>query len=87
MMAVRASARPNGLGEVFEIYLMTNPRPRRHHFEIVEGGSAPFEESVTLGIALIFDFNIAIEGRRTARLIGHHRMVDHEVDRHLRVNL
>ena len=51
-----------------------------------EGGLAPFEEAVALAVALVFELDVAVEGPRRAELVDDHRMVDHEVDGHLRVD-
>jgi len=37
---------------------MADAGARRHHAEIIEGGLAPFQEAITLAVALIFDIHI-----------------------------
>ena len=51
-----------------------------------ERGLAPFEEPVALAVALVFQLDVPVEGPRRAELVDDHRMVDHEVDRHQRVD-
>jgi hypothetical protein len=60
---------------------------RRHGVEIGERLGTPFEEVIALHVALIFDLDILLERLGVAELVDHHRVVDHEVDRHQRVDL
>ena len=80
-------ARPHRLRQIFEIDLMADAGARRHDAEIVERALAPFQEDVTLGVALIFKIDVLLERLRRAELIDDHGMVDHEIDRHERVDL
>ena len=58
-----------------------------HGVEIVERLATPFQEVVALHIALIFDFDILFERLGRTEFIDHDRMVDDEMDGHLRVDL
>ena len=78
---------PDRLGEVFEVHLVTDACAGRHDAEIVERLLAPFEEGVALHVALVFEVDVGLEGAGRAELVNHHRVVDHEVDRHQRVDL
>lgn len=60
---------------------------RRHHFEVVESALAPAQELVTLTVALVFDFDVALECVGAAEQIGDHRVVDHQVCGRQRVDL
>ncbi len=59
----------------------------RHHAEIVERLRPPAEESVALGVASIFELDVLAEGVRAREGVDLDRMVDHEIDRHQRVDL
>ena len=49
---------------------------------------APAQELIALLIALIFHFDIALETvQDPAKLIDHDGMIDHQIDRHLRIDL
>ena len=47
--------------------------------KLVEGRLAPFQERVTLHVALVFAVHVHLEGARIAELVDHHRVVDDEV--------
>jgi hypothetical protein len=55
--------------------------------EIVERLRAPFQELVALGIALIFERDVFLERLGRAEFVDHHRVIDDEVDGHLRIDL
>ena len=63
------------------------PVSGRHDAEIVEGRLAPFQETIALAIALIFEIDIGLERLVAAEGIDDHRMVDDEIDRHERIDL
>src|SRR5262245_62530569 len=58
----------------------------RHYAEIVERGRAPAQEGVTLAVSLIFLVDIDLEGAVRPEGIHHHRMIDDEIDRRLRID-
>ncbi len=58
----------------------------RHDAEILERLLAPAQERVALAVAVIFHVDVLREGVRRAEEIHHHRMVDDEIDRDLRVD-
>ena len=60
---------------------------RRHHLEVAESALAPPQELVALPVALILDFDVALEGIGGAEQVGDHRVVDHQVGRRQRVDL
>ena len=66
---------------------MADAGARRHDLEIVERLGAPFEELIAFAIALIFQLDIFLECLRRAEFVDHHRMVDHKMHRHLRIDL
>ena len=74
-------------GEVLEVDLVHDPRPRRHDFEVAECVLAPAQEGVALAVALELELDVAREGRRRAEDVHLHRVVDHELDRDQRVDL
>jgi hypothetical protein len=59
----------------------------RHDAEILERALAPFEELVALLILLILALDVLRERLCRTEEIDHDRVVDHQVDRHQRVDL
>ncbi len=78
---------PDGLGEVFEVDLVTDAGPGWHHAEVFEGRLAPAQELVALLVALELDFGVLVGGIRVAEVIDHHRVVDDQIDGGNRVDL
>ena len=66
---------------------MADTGSRRHNGEIVKRLAAPFQKFVTLHIALIFQLDIMFERLRRAEFVDHHRVIDDQMHRHLRVDL
>jgi hypothetical protein len=59
----------------------------RHDAEIVEGALPPFQKTITLTVALIFELDVLLEGFRRAEFIDDDGMINDEIDRHQRVDL
>jgi hypothetical protein len=59
----------------------------RHHLEVVERFLAPAQERVALAVALELELGVALEGEALGEHVHLDRMVDHELDRHERVDL
>ena len=66
---------------------MANPGARRHDPEIVERALAPFQETIALAIAAIFEVDIGLEGLAAAERIDDDGMIDDEIDRDERIDL
>ncbi len=77
---------PDGLGEILEIDLVADTRPRRDDPEVVEGTLAPTQELVALAVALELELDVLGERGLVAGMIDHHRVIDHQVDRRERVD-
>ena len=86
-IAVLVRICPDGLRQIFKVYLMADACARRHDTEIVERLLAPFQECIALDIALVFAVHIHLEGAGIAELVDHHRVVDNQIDRVQRVDL
>ncbi len=84
---VLIDARPHALGDVFEVHLVADASTRRDCTEILETLRAPFEEVIALCIASIFEFDVLLECLGMAEFVDHDRVIDHEVDRNLRIDL
>ena len=78
---------PDPARDIFQIDLVADARPRRHHLEIVERALAPFEEFVALDVALIFQSDVLLERHRRAEGVDHHAVIDDEVDGNERIDL
>ena len=59
----------------------------RHHGEIRERLLAPFQEFVALLVLLVFLDHVLAERLVVAEEVHDHGMIDHEIDRHQRIDL
>jgi hypothetical protein len=75
------------LGEVLEVDLVDDAGARRDDLEVVERLLAPLEELVALLVALELHLRVVHQRELRAELVDLHGVVDHEVDRHERVDL
>ena len=78
--------RPDRLSEIFEVYLVANAGARRDHSEILECRRPPAQEFIPFLITLVFHLDVFLEAVWPGEIIDHDRVVDHEIDRHLRVD-
>ncbi|MND92551.1 hypothetical protein D3C80_847130 [compost metagenome] len=78
---------PDGLAKIFEIHLVADAGAGRYDAKILERLLAPFEEAVTLAVALVFQLHIAGKGGRRTELVDNDRVVDDQVDGHQRIDL
>jgi len=65
---------------------MTNPGSRWNNAEIIKGRLPPLKERITLHITLILAIHIHLKSTRIAKLIDHHRVVDHKINRIERID-
>ena len=79
--------RPHGLGEIFEIDLMADAGAGRHDREVGEGLLAPLQKAIALLVLLVFARHILPERFAGAEIVDDNGMVDHEIDRHERIDL
>src|SRR3546814_12416256 len=84
LVPVRPLRMPHRLADIFEIDLMADAGAGGHDLEIVERLRAPFEELVALHVALIFERDVILERLGGAEFVDHHRVIDDEMDGHLR---
>ena len=73
--------------EVLEVDLVADAGVRRHDAEVVERRLAPAQERVALAVALELELGVALEGEPLGELVDLDRVVDHQLDRHERVDL
>ena len=66
---------------------MADARARRHDAEIVERALPPFQKAIAFAVALIFELDILLERLGRAEFVDDDGMVDHEIDRHERIDL
>ena len=78
---------PHRLREIFEIDLVADAGAGRHHGEIRKRLLAPFQEFVAFLILLVFLDHVLAERLVVAEEVHDHRVVDHEIDRHQRIDL
>ena len=72
--------------QVFEIDLMHDADTRGHDLERIERLHTPFHELIALFIALEFEFHVDVERILAAVTVHLYRMIDHQIDRHQRLN-
>ena len=65
---------------------MDNAGHRRNNAEVREYFLPPFEELIALMVALELHLGIALEGIRIGKEIHLHRVVNHQVNRHKRID-
>ncbi len=75
------------LAQVLEVDLVADPGRRRDDAEVVERLLAPAQEGVALAVALVVAVGVDVEGAGVAEGVDLDGVVDHEVDRHERVDL
>jgi hypothetical protein len=78
---------PHGLGEIFQVDLVTDAGAGRNDGEIGESLLAPLQEAIALLVLLVFARHVLPERLRGPGIVDHHRMVDDKIDRHERVDL
>ena len=76
----------HALGEILEIDLVDDADARRDEAESFERLLAPFQKFVTLAVALEFHFHVEPQRLGRAGEIDLHRVIDHEIDRHERLD-
>ena len=65
-------------GQVLDVDLMHDAHARRHDLEPVEGRLTPFEEPVTLAVALVLEIDIEVAGVGSSEEVGDHGVVGDE---------
>ena len=72
--------------QILEIDLMHDAGARRYDAEGLEGRHAPLQELVALAIALEFELHVEVERVGSAIVVDGDRVVDDQIDRHLRLD-
>jgi hypothetical protein len=81
-----AVARLDDAREELEVHLVDDPRVRRDDLEVVERLLTPAQERVALPVALELELGVAEDRARRRVLVDLHGVVDHKLDRQLRVD-
>ncbi len=74
-------------GEVLDVDLVDDTGARGDDLEVVKGALAPTQELVSLGVALVLEFDVALEGVRAAEDVEDDGVVDDHLGRGQRVDL
>jgi hypothetical protein len=74
-------------GEVLEVDLVHDPRVGGHDGEVGERALAPAQEGVALAVAFELPLGVHAKGLARAERVDLHRVVDHQLGRHERVDL
>ena len=85
--ADRILAQADALRQELQIDLVDDPHARRHDAEVAKRLLAPAKKLVALAVPLELDGNVLGERVGRAKLVDLHRVVDHQIDRHQRVDL
>ena len=80
------TAHVHAASKVLEIDLMNDADAGRDNLEGVEGLHAPFHELIALLVARKLELHVQIERIRCTEVVDHHRVVDHQIDRHQRLD-
>src|SRR5205823_10398112 len=83
---VNAVALDDALRQVFEIDLMTDADARRDNAKTIERLRAPFQELITRTIAPKLRLHVQAQSVGTRPEINLHRMINHEINRHERLD-
>ena len=78
--------RQHDFRQKLQVHLVHDPRRGRHDAEIVERLLAPAQELVPLDIPLKFLFHVELQRKGRRELVDLHRVVDHQVARHERID-
>ena len=66
---------------------MDNARGGRHDAEVIERLLAPLEELVAFAVALELALGVVEQRKDAAKAVHLHAVIDHQIDRHQRVDL
>ena len=72
--------------QVLEVDLVHDAHPRRHDAEAAKRLLRPAQQHVTLAVTLVLALDVALVCLGIAERVDLHRVIDHEVDRHQRIN-
>ena len=72
---------------MFEVDLVTDPHTRGDHAKVFKRVLGPLEKGVALDISFVLDRDVLVETRRGPGALDNDGVVDHELDRHQRVDL
>ena len=75
---------PDAAEQILEVHLVDDADAGRDHLEGVERLHPPFHELVALAVALEFQLHVLPQRFGRAVVVDHHRVVNHQVDRHQR---
>ena len=81
-----SSRTTDALGQELEVHLVDDARARRNHAEVPQRLLAPTQELVPLAVPLELHRDVLRQGVGRAEAVNLHRVVDHQVDRHQRVD-
>ena len=73
-------------GQILQVHLVDNPRGWWHDAEVVKGVLAPLQKFITFAVAFKFALGVVEERKGTAKAIYLDAMVNHQIDRHQRID-
>ena len=72
--------------QIFEVYLMNDPRSRRYDSEVIERPLCPPEQQVTLPVSVKFALNVHSESAFVCEVVDLYRVIDHEIGAYDRIH-
>ena len=72
--------------QVLEVDLVHDAHARRDHLEVPERLLGPAQQRVALAVSLVLTLDVALIRHPRAERVDLHRVVDHQVDRHQRID-
>ena len=78
--------RHNAARKTLDVDLVANARSGRNDAHILKRRLGPLQEAIALAVALEFHVHVLLKSIGAASSIGDHRMINHQIERNLRIN-
>ena len=78
--------RHNAARKTLDVDLMADTRSRRNNANVLERRLRPLQKAIAFAVALEFHIHVLLKSIGAASRIGNNRMVDHQIERDLRIN-
>ena len=78
--------RHNAARKTLDVDLVANARSGRNDAHILKRRLGPLQEAITLTVALEFHVHVLLKSIGAASRIGDHRMINHQIERNLRID-
>ena len=78
--------RHNAARKTLDVDLVANARSGRNDAHILKRRQGPLQEAIALAVALEFHIHVLLKSTGAASRIGNNRMVNHQIERNLRID-